>query len=176
MGINNMQNEELGIKVLCAGNYLMADDGVGIHILEKLADLKPVGVELINAGVGGLAILDLIEGAEDVIIVDAVKGGGGGPGSIYRFTDKELPPPNLFMMSLHDLSLVDTLRLGREIQPELMPKQITIIGIEVEKVEGICTELSPKVEKAVDKAITVIFDEIDKFRGMLAYHQKTEQK
>ena len=68
------------------------------------------------------------------------------------------------MMSLHDLSLVDTLRLGREIQPELMPKRITIIGIEVEKVEGICTELSPNVEKAVDKAITVIFNEINKFR------------
>jgi hydrogenase maturation protease len=171
-----MLSEELGIKVLCAGNYLMADDGVGIHILEKLEYLKPVGVELINAGVGGLAILDLIEGAEDVIIVDAVKGGGGEPGSIYKFTDKELPPPNLFMMSLHDLSLVDTLRLGREIQPELMPKEITIIGIEVEKVEGICTELSPAVEKAVDKAIGVIFDEIDRYREMMAHHQKTEQK
>ncbi|MGB8310434.1 MAG: hydrogenase maturation protease [Halobacteriota archaeon] len=166
-----METEEVAIKVLCAGNYLMADDGVAIHILDKLEKLKPVGVELINAGVGGLAILDFIEGAEGVIIVDAVRGGGAEPGSIYKFTDKELPPPNLFMMSLHDLSLVDTLRLGREIQPELMPKKITIIGIEVEKVEGICTELSPKVEKAVDKAITVIFNEIDEFRAQQSSHQ-----
>jgi len=74
-------------------------------------------------------------------------------------------------MSLHDLSLVDTLRLGREIQPELMPKKIIIIGIEIEKVEGICTELSPKVEKAVDEAITVIFNEIDEFRAQQNSHQ-----
>jgi len=55
--------------------------------------------------------------------------GVGRTGSIYKFTDKELLR-KLFMMSLHDLNLVDTLRLGRQIQPELMPNNITIIGIE----------------------------------------------
>jgi hydrogenase maturation protease len=70
------------------------------------------------------------------------------------------------MMSLHDLSLVDTLRLGREIQPELMPKNITIIGIEVEKVEGICTDLSPRVEAAIDGVLQLVFDEIQRFKNV----------
>jgi hydrogenase maturation protease len=70
------------------------------------------------------------------------------------------------MMSLHDLSLVDTLRLGREIQPELMPKNITIIGIEVERVEGICTDLSPRVEAAIDGVLQLVFDEIQRFRNV----------
>jgi hydrogenase maturation protease len=153
------------IKILGAGNYLMADDGVGIHILEKLERMNRSDVELVNVGVGGLAILDYMEDADDVIIIDAVRGGGGEPGSIYKFTDKELPPANLFMMSLHDLSLVDTLRLGREIQPELMPKNITIIGIEVERVEGICMDLSPRVEAATDGVIQLVFEEIQRFKN-----------
>lgn len=153
------------IKILGAGNYLMADDGVGIHILEKLEQIGRTDIELVNAGVGGLAILDYMEDADDVIIVDAVRGGGGEPGSIYKFTDKELPPPNLFMMSLHDLSLVDTLRLGHQIQPELMPNNITIIGIEVERVEGICTDLSPRVQAATDRVIELILEEIERFRN-----------
>jgi hydrogenase maturation protease len=153
------------IKILGAGNYLMADDGVGIHILEKLERMNRSDVELVNVGVGGLAILDYMEDADDVIIIDAVRGGGGEPGSIYKFTDKELPPANLFMMSLHDLSLVDTLRLGQEIQPELMPKNITIIGIEVERVEGICTDLSPRVEAAIDAVIQLVFAEIQRLNN-----------
>ncbi|MGZ5562255.1 MAG: hydrogenase maturation protease [Halobacteriota archaeon] len=154
------------IKILAAGNYLMADDGVGIHILEKLEQMNRSDVELVNVGVGGLAILDYMEDTDYVIIIDAVRRGGGEPGSIYKFTDKELPPANLFMMSLHDLSLVDTLRLGREIQPELMPKNITIIGIEVEKVEGICTDLSPRVEAAIDGVLQLVFDEIQRFKNV----------
>jgi hydrogenase maturation protease len=69
------------------------------------------------------------------------------------------------MMSLHDLSLVDTLRLGQQIQPELMPKNITIIGIEVERVEGICTDLSPRVEAAVDAVIQLVFEEIQRIKN-----------
>jgi hydrogenase maturation protease len=160
-----MTDEHQVVKILAAGNYLMADDGVGIHILEKLEKMNRSDVKLENVGVGGLAILDYMEDADHVIIIDAVRGGGGDPGSIYKFTDKELPPANLFMMSLHDLSLVDTLRLGREIQPELMPKDIIIIGIEVERVEGICTDLSPSVESAIDGALKLVFEEIQRFKN-----------
>jgi hydrogenase maturation protease len=160
-----MTDEHQVVKILAAGNYLMADDGVGIHIREKLEKMNRSDVKLENVGVGGLAILDYMENADHVIIIDAVRGGGGDPGSIYKFTDKELPPANLFMMSLHDLSLVDTLRLGREIQPELMPKDIIIIGIEVERVEGICTDLSPSVESAIDGALKLVFEEIQRFKN-----------
>jgi len=162
---DTMRGPDKMIKVLGAGNYLMADDGVGIHILEKLEKYNRTDIELENAGVGGLAILDLMEDADDVIIVDAVRGGGGEPGSIYRFTDKELPPAHLFMMSLHDLNLVDTLSLGRQIQPELMPDNIVIIGVEVERVEGICTELSPKVQAAADKVVQIVFEEIERLKS-----------
>jgi hydrogenase maturation protease len=162
---DTVKGEKQVIKILGAGNYLMADDGVGVHILERLEQIDRSDIELVNAGVGGLAILDYMEDADDVIIVDAVRGGGSEPGSIYKFTDKELPPANLFMMSLHDLNLVDTLRLGQQIQPELMPDNITIIGIEVERVEGICTDLSPRVQAAIDRVIQLVFEEIERFKN-----------
>ncbi len=171
-----MKGEKHKIKVLGAGNYLMADDGVGVHILEKLEQSDVPGVEFENAGVGGLAVLDLMEDADDVIIIDAVRGGGGPPGSIYKFTDKDLPPAQLFMMSLHDLNLVDTMALGHQIQPELMPDNITIIGIEVERVEGICTELSPRVQKAADEVMTMVFNEIERFKALRSDGKVNGQK
>jgi Ni,Fe-hydrogenase maturation factor len=47
-----------------------------------------------------------------------------------------------------------------------MPKNITIIGIEVERVEGICTDLSPRVEAAIDGVLQLVFDEIQRFRNV----------
>jgi Ni,Fe-hydrogenase maturation factor len=46
-----------------------------------------------------------------------------------------------------------------------MPENITIIGIEVERVEGICTDLSPRVEAAVDAVIQLVFEEIQRFKN-----------
>ncbi len=69
------------------------------------------------------------------IIIDAVQTGNEPPGTVYEFTEKELPPSDMFMLSLHDLNLVDTLNIGKIVQK--MPEEIIIIGIEVKRVAGI---------------------------------------
>ncbi len=55
------------IKVLGCGNTLVGDDGVGIRVIEKLQEMKlPENVEIIEAGVGGMAILSWIEDADKI--------------------------------------------------------------------------------------------------------------
>jgi Ni,Fe-hydrogenase maturation factor len=46
-----------------------------------------------------------------------------------------------------------------------MPNNITIIGIEVERVEGICTDLSPRVQAAIDPVMQLVFEEIERFKS-----------
>ena len=87
-----MKGEKHVIKILGAGNYLMADDGVGVHILEKLEQMDRSDVELVNAGVGGLAILDYMEDADDVIIIDAVRGGGANRDRSTSSPIRNCPP------------------------------------------------------------------------------------
>jgi len=148
------------MKILGCGNTLMGDDGVGIRVIEKLQEMKlPESIEIIDAGVGGMAILSWIEDADKVIIVDAVQTGNEPPGTVYMFTDKELPPSDMFMLSLHDLNLVDTINVGRVVQK--MPDEIVIIGVEVKRVAEFTKELTPEVEGAIPEVIDLVLKELE---------------
>ncbi len=147
------------IKILGCGNTLMGDDGVGIRVIEKLQAMKlPGDIEIIDAGVGGMAILSWIEDADKVVIVDAVQTGNEPPGTVYEFTDKELPPSEMFMLSLHDLNLVDTINVGRVVQK--MPDEIVIIGVEVKRVAEFTKELTAEVEGAIPEVIDLVLREL----------------
>lgn len=147
------------IKVLGIGNILVGDDGFGPRVLEELQTREiPENVELIDAGVGGMAILSWIEDADKIIIIDSVQTGNEPVGTVYQFTDKEMPPSNMFMLSLHDLNLVDTINIGRMVQK--MPEEIIIYGVEVIRLKEFTKEMSPEVEAAVKEVADLIIEEI----------------
>ncbi len=147
------------IVVLGCGNTLMGDDGVGIRVVERLQEMKlPENVEIIEAGVGGMSILSWIEDADKAVIVDAVQTGNEPPGTVYEFTDRELPPSDMFMLSLHDLNLVDTINVGRIVQK--MPGEIVIIGVEVKRVAEFTKELTPEVEGAIPEVLDLVLKEL----------------
>ncbi len=149
------------IKVLGCGNTLVGDDGVGIRVIERLQQMKlPENVEIIEAGVGGMMILSWIEDADKIIIIDAVQTGNEPPGTVYEFTEKELPPSDMFMLSLHDLNLVDTLNIGKLVQK--MPDEIIIIGIEVKRIAEFTREVTPEVEAAIPEVLDLVLKEINK--------------
>jgi hydrogenase maturation protease len=149
------------IVVLGVGNRLMGDDGFGPRVIEELQKRDiPSNVELMDAGVGGMAILSWIEGADKVVIIDSVQTNNEPPGTVYRFTDKELPPSDMFMLSLHDLNLMDTINIGRVVQK--MPDEIVIIGVEVKRVAEFVDGLTPEVEAAMKEVIDLVVEEINK--------------
>jgi hydrogenase maturation protease len=153
------------ITVIGCGQILVGDDGLGVRVVETLQKMDlPGNVEVIDAGVGGLAILSMIENSDKTIIVDAVHTGKEPSGFIYHFTDKELPPPNMFMLSAHDLNLVDTIHIGREMEKlgeQKMPVDITIIGVEINSPKLEFTmEMSPEIEDAIPQVVQMVLDEI----------------
>jgi len=146
------------IKIIGVGNPLMGDDGIGIAAAERLAALPlPEGVEVIDGGTGGLTLLDLMGGAETVLLIDAVAM-GKTPGAIVRFTAEEVAmeggQPGL---SLHETGLAAVFALGREMG--LLPPQIVIYGVEPASVE--CRlGLSPVVAEALDPLVEAILAEL----------------
>jgi hydrogenase maturation protease len=149
------------IKVLGIGNALVGDDGFGPRVLEELQKREiPPNVELIDAGVGGIAILSWIEDADKIVIIDSVQTNNEPVGTIYRFTDKEMPPSDMFMLSLHDLNLVDTINIGRVVQK--MPEEIIIYGVEVKRIAEFTREMTPEVEAAVTEVADLVMEEIKK--------------
>ena len=150
------------IVVLGVGNFLLRDEGVGIHIIQKLRKMKiDKGVELID---GGTSLLDFLSQMEDIsklIIVDAIKL-GGMPGRTYKIcVDGSLLKTGKVLTSLHQLGVVEALALADKLGK--LPPTV-IVGIEPrEMTYGL--ELSPAVQKGMGKMVNMILDEVGNKRN-----------
>ncbi|MDD2439705.1 MAG: hydrogenase maturation protease [Methanosarcinaceae archaeon] len=150
------------IRVLGCGSPLMGDDGVGLKVIEalkktELNELKTLDIE--DAGVCGLDLLNLLDGAKKVIIVDAVIS-GSEPGLVFRIEGSDLIEGTAShdVISAHDMGISDVLKIGQEVQE--LP-EVVVIGIEIGKpVNGLSMELSPAVARAVKKAVRAIKEEV----------------
>lgn len=68
--------------ILGVGNTILSDDGVGVHVAREAARLaanSAAAVDVAEAEVAGLALVDLLEGYASAIIVDAVRAPGTSP-------------------------------------------------------------------------------------------------
>ena len=60
------------LLVLGIGNVLMGDEGVGVHVVRHLEKLGvPEGVELLDGGTGSFLLLEPMNRARRIILIDA---------------------------------------------------------------------------------------------------------
>ena len=151
------------ITVLGIGNLLLKDEGIGVHLVEKLAGMvDSTKVNIIDAGTSP-DLTSLLDGNIDkLIVVDAVKA-GNEPGTIYRFSPDKLDLDPTSHFSLHEIGVLDNLKtmamLGR------LPKSTVIIGIEPKTIDfGL--ELSPEVGEKLPKIINLVLKEIEETTAM----------
>jgi hydrogenase maturation protease len=141
------------VLVLCLGNPLRRDDGVGHLVAERLADNPPPGVVVRKSTLSGLHLLDEMEGFDRVVIVDAVQSGNRAPGTMLEFDLDELPATA--GPTTHGLGLPTALRLARAFGAPV-PTHIHVVAVEVEDLasmgQGLCdavTACIPALEDAV---------------------------
>ena len=146
--------------VLCFGNPYVCDDGFGPQVYQYLSrSTLPADVELHELGLCGVSLLDWFDGQPLVILVDLLKL-GGTPGECRRLSKEELLALAGPRMSLHQLTLPETLLLGEKFYKEQMPQKLILIGT-----EGICLDeygsrLSLPVEAAIPVAAQMVFAEL----------------
>lgn len=147
------------IIVLGIGNEILTDEGVGIHLIRALHQERlPDNVELIEGGTGGMELLPLIEEADRLIVVDAVKA-DTEPGAIFKFTpdDINIIPPE-YQVSAHQVGLMEVLHLARVM--EKLPETV-IFGIQPGKIDW-GMELTPEVAEKVPRLVELVLEEIKK--------------
>jgi hydrogenase maturation protease len=142
--------------VLGAGNELFKDEGVGVHAARILqTKLLPSDVEVIDGGTSP-DIWSLIDGADKLIIVDAVKG-GCEPGTIYRFTPQQIVADRGIVTSVHQMGILENLSLMELVGGK--PKETVIVGVEPAELEpGL--ELSARLQERMPKIIQTVLGEI----------------
>jgi hydrogenase maturation protease len=140
--------------VVGIGNVLLGDEGVGCHVVHALEGIPLPDVKIIDGGTCPDAF-QLLEDADKLVIVDAVKG-GGTPGQIYRFHLEDITLEQKPFLSLHDVGLVDNLmlmQLWRNIG------EAVIIGVEPREINwGL--ELSPELREKMPQIIETILAEL----------------
>jgi len=134
------------ILILGIGNEILTDDGIGPKLVKDLSKgmLNP-GVQWTTACVGGLEIIELIAGYDQVILIDAIKTRGGIPGSVYLFSPHDFRE-TLHLSNLHDISFLTALKLGEQLGFSL-PSDIQIIAIEIIEDEVFSDEFTPPLKK-----------------------------
>jgi len=137
------------IVIVGAGNWLLSDEGVGVHVVKYLTENYefPDEVEIFDAGTLGLSGAYALESADAVYVVDAVNA-EGRPGEI-RLYDKydvmmlDRIPAKLspHQLGIREMLLVTQLR-GK------LPAELVLFGVIPASLEpGI--DLSPAVEMSV---------------------------
>ena len=143
--------------VLGVGNLLLSDEGVGVHVINKMMDMDfPPDVELVEGGVDGLYLMNVVVGTERLIIIDAVQG-GESPGSIYKFEPEDLATRiDTSKMSVHQIGILEVIQMSALVGK--LPK-ITIIGIEPKSID-MGMELTPEIKSKVPRIIELVLDEL----------------
>lgn len=133
------------VLILAVGNLLMGDEGVGVHALRTLEGEPPVpGARLLDGGVAGVNLLDDIQRARSVIVIDATRDGHpAGTVTLLRPTSVGALPQGL---SSHDFGLKDLFAAAALLGA--MP-DVHLFTVSVETVHPMCLELSPPVAAAV---------------------------
>ncbi len=143
------------------GNPLLCDDGVGLRVVGELKDrVNQPEITIMETGIAGLALLDLLVGYDRAIIIDAIQTVGGKAGQIYRLDPKAFDT-TIHTASAHGIDFTTALEFGKKLGLPL-PQQIVIFAIEASDVTTFSEECTPEVQKAIPTCDEMVLQELKK--------------
>ena len=142
--------------IVCIGNDLVADDGVGHAVYKILASQLPANTRLKLLGLGGMSLLDEFQGEEHLVVVDAVQL-GASPGTIHVM-DWSMLPSSDSHVSCHGIGIREAIDVSRKLYPEVTPKTVHLIGIEGRCFDRLGEGLSAEVAAAVKPAAQAVLE------------------
>jgi len=117
--------------IIGIGNILLQDDGVGVHVIKELENVKlPSTIELVDGGTSTLDMLGFFLDYKKVIVVDCLRA-GLKPGTIYKIKPEDIKDYQKENLSIHDVQILDVVRMANMM--DKYPK-VVIFGIEPEKI------------------------------------------
>jgi hydrogenase maturation protease len=142
--------------ILGVGNFLLKDEGVGIHAIHALEkENLPPEISLMDGGTGGLHLLSWLQDYDRIIMIDATLD-DNPPGTIRLIQPRyasDFPP----LMSAHEIGLRDMIEamclMGN------LP-EIRLIVISAANINEIGTDLSPEVEAVIPEIIQLVKNQL----------------
>ncbi len=157
--------QEKKIILLGVGNVLLKDEGVGVRMIERMLRKYafPPDVEAVDGGTLGLSLLSIIDRADRLLVVDAIKN-RGKPGDTYRFDFEDIPYALRAKNSLHQADLMECLKLIELVgtRPETV-----IVGVEPKDISPYGVELTKPVQDSLERLEAMILAELERWGASL---------
>ena len=142
--------------VLGLGNVLMGDEGVGVHVVRALEKRPlPDDVECLDGGTGGFILLEPLQSADRIVLVDAAAD-HNPVGTVTRTTPRfaaDYPPT----LTAHDIGVKDLLdafymQSGR--------REVILYTVTIDPHQPISLELSAAGQSAMQTAVSQIAEDL----------------
>jgi hydrogenase maturation protease len=164
-----MTDEALrSILIAGVGNAWLRDDGFGGEVARRLTERElPDGVEVMDAGTGGLDLAyEVMRGFDALVILDVSKQ-GGEPGTLYVMEpDEESVPGGIEdgdVINPHAMDPQTVLRFVKAVGA--WPGRVLVIACEPAEVEAMGWGLSAPVRDAVQRAVDLVFETVAELRA-----------
>ena len=155
------------ILVIGLGSPIMSDDAIGLEVVEEIEKMGLDGIEVREEAIGGLDIIPQLWGYRNVIIVDAIQTGQYEPGTVMFF-DPEDFDDTIGDASAHDINLATAMKIGRQVEPAMMPDKVRFVAIEAEDIATVNEGMTPKLVAAKPSAVDAVLNQIEEIRSLSA--------
>lgn len=155
------KDKSKSILILGVGNYLMGDEGVGVHLIQQMAKMDlPEYLDILDGGTGGFLLLSCFEAYKTIIFIDATMD-GKDEGTISLIRPKfasDFPSA----LSVHDVGLKDMIEAVylMETKPD-----IHLFTVSINEMTPMTIELKPEIEQAIPDAIKQILELSEKLHA-----------
>lgn len=137
------------ILVMGVGNYLMGDEGIGVHIIQEMFKNKlPDYVDILDGGTGGFLLLNCFEAYSTVIFIDATM--DGKPEGAISLIKPKFASDFPSALSVHDVGLKDMIEAVY-----LMEKvpDIHLFTVSIQEINPMTLKLNQKVKESIPEII-----------------------
>lgn len=146
------------VLILGIGNVLMGDEGIGVHVVNSLEKAAlPADVDLLDGGTGSFLLLEPMQNAGKVILIDATID-GRKPGSVTRIEpkfSKDYPQT----LTAHDIGLKDLIDAFYLVGKT---PNVTLYTVSIPPLQDMVTELSPELCGVVPQVARMVAEEAAK--------------
>jgi hydrogenase maturation protease len=150
------------VLLLGIGNEIRGDDGLGLHVARRAAELLPAdlapSVDVDEACTGGFELVDYLRGYERVVIADAIQTAGGEPGAVYRL-DAAAFRPTAHLGHSHGVNLAGALAVLERLELGA-PAEVVVVAVEAARLNEFTEEMTPAVAAAVEEAAAAVVAEL----------------
>ena len=157
--MTNSKNKKTKVLILGIGNILMGDEGIGVEVIRALENaVLPETVTTLDGGTGSFLLLEPMQSAERVILIDATAD-GAKTGTVRRLRprfSKEYPRT----LTAHDIGLKDLLDTFYLLGDE---PDVTLFAVSIPPLQDLKIELSPELQRSVPEVAQMILEEVSTY-------------